>query len=132
MTDTKKKTPPTVALVGHCGPDSSFLRMAVSGAAPGAKVLMADSEKELDDVLGQSPDLLLFNRVMEVGFAEREGINLMKRVKETRPEQRVIMVSNYAETQEAAEAAGAMPGFGKRDIGSAKCKQRLAAALEID
>ena len=126
MTDTKKKI---VALVGHCGPDSSFLRMAVSGAAPGAKVLMADSEKELEDVMAASPDLLLFNRVMEVGFAEREGIALMKGVKERHPEQRVIMVSNFAETQEAAEAAGAMPGFGKRDIGSAKCKQRLAAAL---
>ena len=128
MPELKTKT---VALVGHCGPDSSFLRMAVSGAAPGAKVLMADSEKELDDVLGQSPDLLLFNRVMEVGFAEREGINLMKRVKESHPDQKVIMVSNFAETQDAAEAAGAMPGFGKRDIGSAKCKQRLGEALGV-
>ena len=126
MTDSTKKT---VALVGHCGPDSSFLRMAVSGAAPGAKVLMADSEKELDDVLEQSPDLLLFNRVMEVGFDEREGINLIKRVKQSHPAQKMLMVSNYAETQEAAEAAGAVPGFGKRDIGSAKAKQRLVEAL---
>ena len=126
MSDSIKKT---IALVGHCGPDSSFLRMAISGAVPGAKVLMADSESELDGVLGQTPDLLLFNRVMESGFEERDGVALLKRVKEAKPGQKVLMVSNFAETQTAAEEAGALPGFGKRDVGSAKAKQRIAEAV---
>ena len=124
-------TTKTVALVGHCGPDSSFLRMAVSGAAPGAKIVMADSEKELDDALENGADLLMFNRVMEIGFDERDGVTLMRGVKEKHPDQAVLMVSNYPETQQQAEAAGASPGFGKRDIGSEKAKTRLREALGL-
>ena len=40
-----------IALVGHCGPDSSYLRMAVMQAAKGAQILMADDDSELKDVL---------------------------------------------------------------------------------
>jgi hypothetical protein len=40
-----------------------------------------------------------------------------------------MMISNYPEAQQAAESAGALPGFGKREIGSAKVKERISAAL---
>ena len=120
----------TVTLVGHCGPDSSFLRMAVSSAAPGAAVRMADTDAELDAALEGGSDLLLFNRVLEVGFEDSDGVAALRRAKERRPGQAVMMVSNYPETQRDAEAAGALPGFGKREIGSDRAKQRLADALK--
>ena len=119
----------TVVLVGHCGPDSSFLRMAVTGAVPGTKVLMADSDAELDRALEAGADLLLLNRVLDFGFEESRGVALMGRIRQRRPQQRMMMVSNYPDVQQEAEAAGALPGFGKREIGSAKVRERIAAAL---
>ena len=35
-----------VLLVGHCGPDSSYLRMAVKRAVPEVDILMADDSDE--------------------------------------------------------------------------------------
>ncbi len=119
-----------VALVGHCGPDSSYLRMAVTGAVPGVRVLMIDSDADLDGAVESGDvDLFMLNRKMDFGFEEEDGLTLLQQIRQRRPEQRVMMISNYPETQQAAEAAGALPGFGKREIGSAKAKERISAAL---
>jgi hypothetical protein len=40
-----------------------------------------------------------------------------------------MLVSNYADAQAAAVAAGALSGFGKREIGNPKVKQLLENAL---
>ena len=66
-----------VLLVGHCGPDSSFLRMAVSSADRGAQILAADDSRELSQVLEQGVDLLLLNREMPYGFEDAEGVGLI-------------------------------------------------------
>lgn len=131
MSDAKATMPKTVTLVGHCGPDSSFLRMAVSGAAPRALVTMADTDAELAAAIEAGSDLLMFNRVLEVGFKDSDGTELLRRVKMQHPEQKVMMISNFPETQQEAEAAGALPGFGKREIGSEPVKQRIASALGL-
>jgi DNA-binding NtrC family response regulator len=122
--------PKRVALVGHCGPDSSYLRMAVSSAAKDVKVLMADDNDELQRVLKEGVDLLLFNRQLDFGFDETEGVALMRQLHHRHPELKMMLVSNYPEAQAAAEKAGALPGFGKRDIGSARVKELLGEALK--
>ncbi|MEM7808401.1 MAG: hypothetical protein AAF561_09845 [Planctomycetota bacterium] len=127
MSDTNT---PVVTLVGHCGPDSSFLRMAVSSAAPGATVTMADTNQQLADVLENGSDLLLFNRVLESGFDDSDGVALLKQTKAANPGLKVLMVSNFPQTQQEAEAAGAVEGFGKNDISSGKASERIKAALE--
>ncbi len=121
--------PKTIALVGHCGPDSSFLKMAVRAAAPGSTVVMADDDAELAKVAAGEPDLLLFNRVMEVGFATESGVELIRALKSERPALKVMLVSNYPDAQQAAVEAGALPGFGKNDIGREKAKAALREAL---
>lgn len=128
MSDTK--TSRVVALVGHCGPDSSFLRMAVSGAVSGVRVVMVDSDTELNEALDGGVDLLMLNRKLDFGFDQHDGVELLRRIKQRYPDQKVMMISNYADAQQAAEAAGAIPGFGKREIGTARSKQRIVAALE--
>lgn len=130
--DATRQQTHTVVLVGHCGPDSSFLRMAVSGAAPGSIVAMADSEAELDAAVEKGADLLLFNRVMEFGFDERDGVELLARTRRNHPEIKVMMISNYPETQQDAEKAGAVPGFGKREVGSDNSRQRIRQALGLE
>jgi CheY-like chemotaxis protein len=119
-----------VALVGHCGPDSSYLRMAVTSAAKDVKVLMADDNDELQRVLKEGVDLLLFNRQLDFGFDETEGVAIMRQLRHRHPELKMMLVSNYPEAQAAAEKAGALPGFGKRDIGSARVKELLGEALK--
>ena len=118
-----------VVLVGHCGPDNSYLRMAVTSALRGATVLAADDATELDAVLAEGADLLLLNRELGWGFEQTEGVDVIRALRTAHPNLRMMLVSNYAEAQAAAVAAGALPGFGKREIGSKRVTQVLREAL---
>ena len=120
-----------VVLVGHCGADSSYLRIAVSSAgAAGVSVVTADDQESLDAALGSNGvELVLINRVLDWGFEDQEGVRLVAHLHQTHPQIKTMLVSNYPEAQAAAVAAGALPGFGKREIGSAKVKELLRSAL---
>src|SRR5947209_980055 len=107
-----------VILVGHCGPDSSYLRMAVSRAQRDARVTIVEDEAELEQVICDGVDLLLFNRLLDWGFEEPDGATAIRKLRAKHPELKMMLVSNYKEAQSAAVAAGALPGFGKRDIGT--------------
>jgi hypothetical protein len=43
-----------------------------------------------------------------------------------------MLVSNHADAQAEAEAAGAKPGFGKAELGSSKSLEALRAILAPD
>lgn len=118
-----------VVLIGHCGADSSYLRIAVGSADRSAQVVAADDEASLQRVLADGADLLLVNRVLDYGFAEDGGIELIGRLRRQHPQLRMILVSNYADAQQAAVAAGALPGFGKRELGTPKVAQLLRDVL---
>ena len=119
-----------VVLVGHCGADSSYLRIAVhSAGAAGVSVVAADDQESLDAVLQNGAELVLINRVLDWGFDAEEGVALIARLRQTHPHVKTMLISNYAESQAAAVAAGALPGFGKREIGTPKVKQLLQDAL---
>ena len=120
-----------VVLVGHCGPDSSYLRMAVSSADRSLKVLMADDADELNQMLTGGVDLLLLNRELGWGFEESEGVEVIRQLRPRFPQVKMMLVSNYPEAQAAALAAGAVPGFGKREIGSPKVAQVIREALDL-
>jgi CheY-like chemotaxis protein len=119
-----------VALVGHCGPDSSFLKIAVSRAAREAKVLSADDSQSLKRVLDDGVDLLLLNRQLDFGFDEEEGVEVIRKLRATHPQVKTMLVSNYADAQAAAVAEGALPGFGKRELNSPKVAEMIRAALD--
>ena len=57
--------PKRVALIGHCGPDSSYLKMAVSAAERGTQVIACDDDGELQELIKNGIDLLLFNRILD-------------------------------------------------------------------
>ena|SRR5688572_25396854 len=118
-----------VVLVGHCGPDSSYLRMTVAAAQKGTVVVSADDEQTLTSAIEQGADLLLFNRILDYGFEEETGVELIKRLKATHPALRMMLVSNYADAQEDALKAGALPGFGKKELGSSRVAGMLREAL---
>ena len=118
-----------VVLVGHCGPDSSYLRMSISSAVKGVSILAADDDQELSQVLGDEVDLLLFNRELGYGFTDTEGVKVIQRLRASNPKFKMMLVSNYPEAQAAATAAGALPGFGKRELGSKRVTELLRSAL---
>jgi two-component system, chemotaxis family, chemotaxis protein CheY len=118
-----------VALVGHCGPDSSYLRMAVSSVDREISVLAVDDEEALQQALAGGVELLLVNRTLDYGFLEDGGVELIERIRAQHRGVKTMLVSNYPDAQAAAVAAGALPGFGKREIGTPKVKQVLQSAL---
>ncbi len=73
--------------------------------------------------------MLLINRELPLGFETEEGVELIRELHETRPELKMILVSDRPDAQEQARAAGGMPGFGKADLGTGKIKGCLREAL---
>ena len=121
--------PKKIALVGHCGPDSSFLRIAVSKAERDAMVLSVDDDSDLKRVLDDGVDLLLLNRQLDYGFDEHEGVALIRKLRAKYPHVKTMLVSNYPDAQAAAVKEGALLGFGKREIGTPKVAELLRNAL---
>jgi two-component system, chemotaxis family, chemotaxis protein CheY len=119
-----------IALVGHCGPDSSYLRMTIKSALKDATIVAADDDQELHGVLTDGVDLILFNRELGYGFSETLGVKVIERLHEGNPGLKMMLVSNYAEAQAAAVAAGALPGFGKRELGTKRVTELLREALQ--
>src|SRR4051812_6255514 len=118
-----------VVLVGHCGPDSSYLRMSVQKAATDVAVMMADDDSDLQKLMKAGVDLLLVNRTLDYGFATEGGAELIKHLRMDHPSLRAMLVSNYPEAQAEAVAAGALPGFGKRELGTPRVAQLIREAL---
>lgn len=130
-----------IILVGHCGPDTSYLVMAAKKAVPDAEVIRAGSDRQLQSALPEGSDgdgangggggtLLLVNRVLDGSFDDSGGIELIARLRQSHPQVRSMLVSNYDDAQSAAVQAGALPGFGKREIGSAKVLDLIRGAVQ--
>jgi DNA-binding response OmpR family regulator len=121
--------PKRVLLVGHCGPDGSYLRQAVKAALGEVKFILADDNQELDHALAENPDLILLNRELTYGFEPPTGVEMIRALKLRGVATNMMLVSNHADAQAQALAAGAAPGFGKREIGSPKVTEVLRAAV---
>lgn len=124
--------PKRVILVGHCGPDSAYLRIAITSASRDAQIFSVNDEPSLRAILKEGADLLLFNRQLDYGFPETLGVEVIRRLKGEFGGMRMMLVSNFADAQAAAVAAGASPGFGKGELGSEKVRELLQGALRDD
>jgi DNA-binding NarL/FixJ family response regulator len=118
-----------IALIGHCGPDSSGLRALISRAAKDVQVVFAEDSAELGRVMSQGVDLLLFNRVLDYGFDSTDGVAVMRGLREQYLNAKMMLISNFSDAQAQAVAAGALPGFGKREMGSPRAVELIRSAL---
>jgi len=119
-----------VLLVGHCGADAAYLKLAIKKAAGNdVDIRNADDSKSLESALGAGADLVLFNRELGYGFATDEGVEAIRALRPLHPNTKMMLVTNYPEYQQAAIAAGATPGFGKRELGSGRVTDLLREAL---
>jgi CheY-like chemotaxis protein len=121
--------PKRVLNVGHCNPDHASLSRFLTSHFE----VEVDRAHHLDDTLSklrdQKYDLVMINRKLDVDHSE--GMEILRTIKsdddlKTTP---VVLISNYADAQDAAVAAGAEPGFGKAELGSPKTKERVTAIL---
>ena len=119
---------PDVILVGHCGPDAIMLKTAVQRVLPEASVELVNDHAALDASLARDV-VLLVNRELDGAFRTgRGGIDLIRHLGESGATAPMLLVSNFPEAQVEAEAAGAMPGFGKSNLYDDDTTQRLKDA----
>lgn len=118
----------TILLVGHCGVDGPRLQSEVRSIIDAADVRRINSESDLEQAVKEGADLLLVNRE-PLGFEPEQGVDLIRKLHVEHPEQRMMLVSDFDDAQEEAVSAGAVPGFGKRDIGSPKLADTVKQAL---
>jgi CheY-like chemotaxis protein len=119
-----------VLSVGQCGFDHGSISRFLKEACE-AHVDAADSKAEALDALRRSPDaydLVLVNRVFDRGGS---GMDLIREIRSdaTFAEIPVMLVSNYDDAQQAAIDLGALPGFGKSDVGDPAIADRLRKAI---
>jgi CheY-like chemotaxis protein len=119
--------PTTVTLVGHCGFDAGSLVQLVRDTLPGANVAEAHSDVQLAQAVGPS-HVLLINRVLDGSFNAGDGIELIGQLRKRPDPPTCLLISNYADAQQQAEQAGAMPGFGKSELCSQTTRARLQDA----
>src|SRR5580692_4388719 len=97
-----------ILMVGHCGPDSSYLRMAVKKAIGDVETLTAEDSQELNAALATNQiDLILFNRQLDYGFDSDQGVDVIRALRSSHPDAKMMLISNYPEAQHEAQAAGA-------------------------
>jgi hypothetical protein len=117
-----------ILLVGHCGVDGPRLKSEISQFLSDADVERINSDADLRRACDRGADLLLINRE-PLGFEPRSGTQLVRDLCERFPGQKLILVSDLEEAQQEAAEAGALPGFGKSDIGSPKFEDTVRNAL---
>jgi len=118
-----------IALVGHCGPDMSYLMLAAKKAVDGVVIERINDESSLQKFLTGDTGLMLVNRELDGDFGDKGGVELIGRAFAINPRVMSMLISNYQDAQTAAVKAGALSGFGKRDIGSAKVLELLKNAF---
>jgi DNA-binding NarL/FixJ family response regulator len=118
---------PTFVLVGHCGPDTYLLKNAITRAVPGATIVSADDPASLESNTKKG-GILLINRTLDAGFDTDSGVELIAELAKSDAPPTMMLVSNYADAQQDAIAAGARSGFGKKDVYTKETAARLREA----
>ena len=117
----------SIVVVGHCGFDSPGLRRWVKKTLPDVEVAVVNRQAQLAPFLnGQS--LLLINRVLDGRFDRRSGLDMIQDLGTQNDPPRMMLISNYPEAQAEAQAVGARPGVGKKQLKTAEAKERLIQA----
>jgi CheY-like chemotaxis protein len=116
--------------VGNCGPDFTAIERFLVDTFD-CEVLQADDLAGALEALRAGPiDLVLVNRKLDLDYTD--GIEIIRRLKSD-PEWAdvpVMLITNYAEHQDAAVQLGAKRGFGKLELGKRQTVERLHPFLQ--
>ena len=115
--------------VGNCGPDHAAIKQFLTRQF-GCEVLQADGADDAFAALAKGDvDLVVVNRKLDMDYSD--GIEVIRRMKADAKTAAVpvMLITNYAEHQDAAEAIGAVRGFGKLEMQKPETIARLEAVL---
>jgi CheY-like chemotaxis protein len=122
--------PKRVLDVGQCGPDHASIRRFFAANFEGTEIVQTHEPADtLSALRGSRFDLVLINRKLDADYSD--GLEIIRAIKAD-PKiatVAVMLVTNYAEHQDAAIAAGAVRGFGKLEFSDPATKEKIAAAL---
>jgi len=122
---TQKK----VVAAGNCMADHGSLSRLLADF--NAELVGVDTADELQAALRQGDvDLVLVNRVFDRNGASGVGVVGDICAQENTPP--VMLISNYADAQQQAEQAGALPGFGKAALHEEATLQKLRSVLHTE
>ncbi|MFO0925962.1 MAG: hypothetical protein U0736_02860 [Gemmataceae bacterium] len=105
-----------VLSVGQCSMDHGSISHLLHSQFSARVLPVATGEEALGQLRRETYALVLVNRVFDA--TGESGLDFIRTVKGDADLEEVpmMLVSNYAETQEEAQAAGAAPGFGKAQL----------------
>jgi two-component system chemotaxis response regulator CheY len=115
--------------IGNCNPDHASIVNMLNKYFD-VQVLRAH---QLSDALAilkrETVDLVLVNRKLDIDYSD--GLDIIRYLKQESPWKSlpVMLVTNYAEHQQAAVELGAEYGFGKLETGKPATHERLAKIL---
>ncbi len=122
----------TVLDIGNCGPDHAAIFQLLQTHYD-VEVVQAHGLSDALDLMRESDfSLVLVNRIMDRDGSP--GIDILQQIKNDSAlcDVPVMMISNFAEHQETAIAAGAAPGFGKSELHLPTTVERLRPFLMGD
>src|SRR5438132_14418755 len=115
--------------VGNCVPDHAAIRGMLERQFR-AEVIQADGPDDALAALRKEPfDLVLVNRKLDQDYSD--GLDVIKQIKADVKFKSIpcMLITNYPDQQQAAVAAGAEYGFGKKELRDGKTYERLAQFL---
>ncbi len=115
--------------VGNCNPDHAAITQFFTkhfDVEMGRAKLPADTMQQLH---AKPYDLVVINRKLDEDYSD--GLEIIKLIKAdpVTKEVPVMLITNYAEHQNAAIAEGAVYGFGKLEYNEPKTLERVQAIL---
>jgi CheY-like chemotaxis protein len=121
--------PKRVLDVGNCVPDHAVIRRMLETTFH-ADIIQVDDAAGALAALKHGPfDLVLVNRKLDIDYSD--GLDIIRQIKGDAKIANVpcMLITNYPDQQQIAVAAGAVPGFGKKELDTDETKSKLAKVL---
>jgi CheY-like chemotaxis protein len=115
--------------VGNCAPDHASITAFLKSRFDCEVVQADDAEDALSALKANDFDLVLVNRKLDVDYSD--GIDVIRQIKADAKLAAVpvMLITNYAEHQNAAIEIGAQRGFGKLELAKPETVARLQPIL---
>jgi CheY-like chemotaxis protein len=115
--------------VGNCVPDHSTLTRYLTKHFDCVVDEAVDGSRAMQKLKAQPYDLVVVNRKLDADYSD--GIDVIRQIKAdgSTKDVPVMMITNYVDHQDAAEAAGAIRGFGKLEYSKPETLERLKQVL---
>jgi DNA-binding response OmpR family regulator len=121
--------PKRVIDVGNCVPDHAAIRRLIETNFDAQVVQVHDLNDTVRELEREPAALVLVNRKLDIDYTD--GMAIIRHLKSSTEfsAMPVMLISNYAEYQDEAVAAGCEPGFGKQELRSEETLAKLKRLL---